>query len=87
MKHGSHGDVVKRLKRAEGHLRHTIEMIEEGRPCPDVAQQLHAVSKAIEQAKRLYIHDHIDHCLDGSIEDGADRASLVEEFKEISKYL
>ncbi|WP_026381821.1 metal-sensing transcriptional repressor [Afifella pfennigii] len=87
MQHTTHGDVVKRLRRAEGHLRHTIEMIEAGRPCPDVAQQLHAVAKAIDQAKRLFIHDHIDHCLDGSVTEGAERTSLVAEFKEISKYL
>ena len=87
MKHTTHDDVVKRLRRAEGHLRRTIAMIEEGRPCPEVAQQLHAVCKAIEQAKRVFIHDHIDHCLeDGSRSDGGQR-DLIAEFKQISKYL
>ncbi len=87
MKHAHHPEIVKRLKRAHGHLRCTIEMIEDGRPCPDVAQQLHAVSKAIEQAKRLFIHDHIDHCLEGGVGDGGRQQALIEEFKEISKYL
>jgi DNA-binding FrmR family transcriptional regulator len=27
-------------------------MIEEGRPCLDIAQQLHAVEKAVAQAKK-----------------------------------
>ena len=35
--HATHPDLVKRLKRAEGHLRHVIEMIEAGTPCADVA--------------------------------------------------
>ncbi|MDJ0931501.1 metal-sensing transcriptional repressor [Breoghania sp.] len=87
MKHATHDDIVKRLKRASGHLTKTIAMIEAERPCVDVAQQLHAVSRAIEQAKRAFIHDHIDHCLEGSAGEGADRADLVAEFKEISKYL
>jgi len=87
MKHETHGDVVKRLKRASGHLQKTISMIEEGRPCVDVAQQLHAVSKAIEQAKRAFIHDHIDHCLENSASDQKDQTVLVAEFREISKYL
>jgi DNA-binding FrmR family transcriptional regulator len=38
-------------------------MIEAGRPCLDIAQQLHAVEKAIQQARRTLIRDHLDHCL------------------------
>ena len=44
--HQTHPDIAKRLKRAEGHLRSVIEMIEGGRPCLDISQQLHAVEKA-----------------------------------------
>ena len=61
--HASHGDIVKRLRRADGHLRSVIEMIEQGRACLDIAQQLQAVEMAIVQAKKTLIHDHIDHCL------------------------
>ena len=61
--HQTHPSIVKRLRRADGHLRGVIEMIETGRPCLDIAQQLHAVEKAIAAAKTLLIHDHIDHCL------------------------
>ena len=35
--HQSHPDVVKRLKRAAGHLQGVVEMIEAGRPCLDCA--------------------------------------------------
>lgn len=87
MKHATHEDVIKRLKRADGHLRHTIAMIEDGRPCPEVAQQLHAVWKAIEQAKKVFIHDHIDHCLEHGVDGGQGQQALIGEFKEISKYL
>lgn len=55
--HQSHSDIIKRLKRAEGHLRSIVGMIETGRPCVDLAQQLHAVEKAICQAKRTLIQD------------------------------
>jgi DNA-binding FrmR family transcriptional regulator len=63
-------------------------MLEEGRPCPDIAQQLHAVEKAVAQAKRTLVHDHIDHCLEHA--DRSDRREgrrALEEFKLISKYL
>jgi DNA-binding FrmR family transcriptional regulator len=86
--HATHPDVAKRLKRAEGHLRTIIGMIEEGRPCLDLAQQLHAVEKAIGNAKRTLIHDHIENCLEqaaGPLPRGA--RGPVDEFKEITKYL
>lgn len=61
--HASHPAVVARLKRAEGHLRHVIGMIEAGAPCPEIATQLLAVERAVGEAKRTLIHDHIDNCL------------------------
>jgi hypothetical protein NreA len=85
-KHASHPAIVARLKRAEGHLRSTIEMIEKGRECLDIAQQLHAVDAAISNAKRELIHDHIQHCLDGSGRTMS-AADAIRELKELSKYL
>jgi uncharacterized protein len=61
-------------------------MIEANRSCTDIAQQLHAVEKAILQAKRTLIQDHIDHCLDEAIV-GTGDASAVADFKAITKYL
>ena len=86
--HQTHPAIVKRLKRVEGHLRSILAMLEEGRPCLDLAQQLHAVEKAIAQAKKTLIHDHIDHCLEAAT-DGSGRSSreTLTEFKEITKYL
>jgi DNA-binding FrmR family transcriptional regulator len=88
MKHASHPDIVKRLKRAEGHLRALIGMIEAGRPCLELAQQLHAIEHAIGNAKRELIHDHMEHCLDENAASGsaASRAAL-REFKALAKYL
>ena len=86
--HQSHKAIIKRLKRAEGHLRSIVSMMEEGRACVDIAQQLHAVEKAVCQAKRVLVQDHIDHCLEHMVEALAsgERASL-EDFKNITKYL
>ena len=80
--HASHPKIIKRLKRAEGHLRGVIQMMESERSCPELAQQLHAVQNAITNAKRELIHDHLDHCLDGE-----DTGSGVSELREIAKYL
>ena len=86
--HTAHPDVVKRLKRANGHLNKVVGMIEEGRSCIDIAQQLHAVERAISAAKKLVIHDHLDHCLEDVAGFGpAAMHSSIAEFKDITKYL
>jgi DNA-binding FrmR family transcriptional regulator len=88
MEHQSHPAIIKRLKRAEGHLHALIGMIENGRPCLDLAQQLHAIENAIGNAKRELIHDHIDHCLDGAVNsNGKSARAALAEFKALSKYL
>ena len=86
--HTSHPDIVKRLKRAEGHLRSIIEMIDAGRQCLEIAQQMHAVEKAICQAKKTLIQDHLEHCLEEVVGPlPLDRRRSIDEFKEITKYL
>ena len=86
--HETHPAIVKRLQRANGHLKGIIDMIETGRPCLDIAQQLHAVEKAIAQAKKTLIQDHLDHCLEEVVGPlGRDRRQSIDEFKEIAKYL
>ncbi|WP_037175213.1 metal-sensing transcriptional repressor [Rhizobium sp. Pop5] len=80
--------MVKRLKRAEGHLKSVIAMIESGKPCLDIAQQLSAVEKAITNAKRTLIQDHLDHCLDETVGPlNRDQRHSIDEFKTIAKYL
>ena len=45
------------------HLRRVIGMIAEGRPCLELAAQLHPVERAVAEAKRMLTHDHMDHCV------------------------
>jgi uncharacterized protein len=86
--HTSHPAIIKRLKNAEGHIRSIIGMLEEGRSCLDIAQQLQAVEKAIESAKKALIHDHLDHCLERAVGPGAQaERAPIEEFQAITKYL
>ena len=86
--HGSHPEITSRLRRAHGHLRSVIEMIEAGRSCVDVAQQLYAVEKAGSQAKRTLIQDHMNHCLESAADaHGHGQRGALEEFKLITKYL
>ena len=86
--HTTHPDVLKRLKRAQGHLKSIITMLEEDRGCLEIAQQLQAVEKAIGNAKKTLVHDHIDHCLEHTVRGRfASADDAIREFKEITKYL
>jgi uncharacterized protein len=86
--HKEHPEIVSRLKRAHGHLAKVIRMIDEKEPCLQVAQQLHAVSHAVENAKRAFVQHHIEDCLDDSMLDAREnRKKHLEEFREITKYL
>ena len=87
--HETHPNIINRLKRAEGHLKKVIAMLEAGEGCVTVAQQLHGVHNAIGNAKTELIKDHIEHCLDESLigSDAKAQKSTLNEFKEITKYL
>jgi len=86
--HQSHAAIANRLKRAKGHLEAIVTMIDEQRDCAEIAQQMHAVIRALENAKTVFIHDHIDHCLESTIGpvDRKQRAT-IDQFKTITKYL
>jgi len=84
--HEGHGALAKRLKRAHGHLHNVIAMLEGGRPCADVAQQLQAVERAISAAKKAMIHEHLDECLSRAVRKDGTQEALA-EFKDITKYL
>ena len=88
MKHETHPDIAKRLKRAQGHLKSIIDMLDAERGCLEIAQQLQAVEKAIINAKKALVHDHIDHCLEHTVRSGIHSSDdAIREFKEITKYL
>ncbi len=80
--HASHPAIIKRLKRAQGHLTSVIEMLVAERPCVDLAQQLQTVESAIASAKKALIHEHITNCLANG-----DSHDIVKEFKAVAKYL
>jgi DNA-binding FrmR family transcriptional regulator len=80
--------IAARLKRAQGHLAAVVDMLEAGRPCMDLAQQLQAVEKAIGNAKKELIKDHINHCMEETSEAlPREFRELIKEFQGVTKYL
>jgi DNA-binding FrmR family transcriptional regulator len=61
-------------------------MIERGRSCLEIAQQLQAVEGAIESAKKALIHDHISNSLARWLK-AAGAKRPMRDFRAIAKYL
>lgn len=78
--------VINRLSRAIGHLESVKKMVEEGRDCSEVLVQLAAVRSAINNAGKVILKDHIDHCVVDAIETG-DRKVLDELSAAIDKFM
>ena len=72
------GDVIKRLRRAEGQLAGVIRMMETGRDCEDVVTQLAAVSRALDKAGFAIIATGLQQCITAGpgAEGTIDRARL-----------
>lgn len=70
-------DALTRLRRIEGQVGGIIRMIESGRGCRDVVEQVSAVSKALEQVGFKILASGLRFC--ASDEKGARKAGYSEE--------
>ena len=88
MSHANNPDILKRLRRAEGHLGSVVRMVAEGRDGLVIAQQMQAVIRALEKTKQMLTHDHIEHHL-GEVTGPLPPAVQLKlaQFREITKYL
>ena len=76
------GDIVKRLRRAEGQIRGVIAMIEDGRDCADVVTQLAAVSRALDRAGFKVIASGLQQCMAAQAK-GDDRSVDLEQMEKL----
>lgn len=76
------GDVVKRLRRAEGQIRGVIAMLEAGRDCADVVTQLAAVSRALDRAGFKIIASGLQQCVTAQAA-GKDRSVDLEQMEKL----
>jgi len=75
-------DVINRLRRIEGQVKALTQMIEGGRSCEEVAQQMAAARKAMDRAfYRMMACTMLD-----SLASGAPRESLEKSTRILEKY-
>jgi DNA-binding FrmR family transcriptional regulator len=56
-------DLLKRLRRIEGQTRGLQKMVEEDRWCPDILQQIAAVTAALDKVALGLAAGHVQHCM------------------------
>lgn len=75
-------EVVVRLRRVEGQIRGIIAMIEAGRDCEAVVQQLSAVSRALDRAGFKVISTGLQQCM-AEAADGGDPTVDVAKLEKL----
>ena len=59
--------LLARMKKIEGQAKGIQQMIEDGRYCIDIVQQLTALSAAADEVSLLILESHIEGCVAGAI--------------------
>lgn len=84
-KHPSHRSQITRLKRAEGQLRGIMRLIDEGKYCIDILNQLKAVQKALASVEANILETHIENCIGQAISSPAEAKQKIAELTKIIK--
>ncbi len=85
-KHPSHNQQLTSLKRIEGQVRGIRNMIDEGKYCIDILNQIKAAKAALVSVESKILKRHIESCVKNSIENkNAVDAKVSELLKLINK--
>ncbi len=77
--YGKDRDVLlARMSRIEGQARGISKMIEDDRYCPDIMQQLIAMTSAAREVSLLLLEDHVQGCVTDAIRNGEDDETVRE---------
>ncbi|MDU5081001.1 metal-sensing transcriptional repressor [uncultured Tissierella sp.] len=82
-----HGkQVINRMARIIGHAEAVKRMLEEGKECSEILIQIAAVKSALNNAGKLILQDHINHCILQAIENN-DNEPLEKLNAAIDKFI
>ncbi len=81
----SREQALTRLARATGQVQGITRMVEDGRPCTDVLQQIAAVQKALDGVGTIVLRNYLERCVTQAIE-GGDPLIYDELMRVFSRY-
>lgn len=63
-------DCMKRLSRIEGQVRGIAAMVDGGRYCIDIINQVAAIQSALRKVEELILQNHVNCCIENAIASG-----------------
>ena len=81
--HPSHQNQLSALKRVEGQVRGVIKMIDEGKYCIDVLNQIKAAKAALVRVESNVLKKHVESCVKESFKNKKALDSKVEELLKL----
>ena len=75
------------LKTARGQIDGIIKMIEDGRYCIDISNQIFAASAILKRANLLILKQHMNHCVLEAAQQGNGGEKIDEVIGTLSKVL
>lgn len=75
------------LKTARGQIDGILKMIEDGRYCIDISNQIFAASGMLKRANLLILKQHMNHCVLEAAEQGQGSEKIDEMIDILSKIM
>ncbi len=83
-----HGSRIRaRLRRIEGQVKGIERMYEDGRPCPEILDQVAAARGALDELAFLILDDHVRGCLEPIVYDSEDKARTARLLLAIRRFV
>ena len=77
--------LMARFKRVEGQVKGIMKMIDDGRYCPDILQQISALTGALDEVSLILLESHLSGCVTDAIQAKNGEASIREVMHVIRK--
>jgi|TARA_B110000003_G_C16604226_1_gene516876 CsoR family transcriptional regulator, copper-sensing transcriptional repressor len=85
MKHPCHKDQVANLKRIEGQVRGVQGMIDDGKYCIDILNQIKALKNAITTVEGKILKTHLRECIKDSLKGDKEFEIKIDEIMKTMK--
>lgn len=81
----SHYDKLVSLRRVEGQIRGITKMIEEGKYCIDIVNQINAATNALHRVAQEVLGTHLENCVASGLQgkSGTERQKKIQEVLDI----
>lgn len=78
---------IQLLKTSKGQIEGIIKMIENGRYCVDVSNQITAVQSLVKKANLLILKQHLNNCVKEAFENNSGEEKVDEVIKVFEKIM